>query len=347
MIKVSRKLIIVLFVFLIIASINILIAFIVIKDIESDAMLVNYTGIIRGGIQRICKLELLNMPDDKLIDEIENKIDLILFKKYQISIFKNEEDKFIKIEKFFKIYWEDLKTHIFKYRKNPSKENKDLLIKKSELIWIEANDVVFYIENISEKKVKNFNYLIISIVLNLLLILLEIFIINRIVKGKLEYFANYDFLTNILNRNSFDILLKKEIDIAKRHKRIFSLIMIDIDFFKNINDTFGHDMGDYVLTRLSKLLSENIRKTDYFARIGGEEFLIIDFEQEFDKVKALAEKLRKIIEKSKFKKNIKIKISLGITQYKINDSKESILKRVDNALYKAKKNGRNRLEIKL
>ena len=117
--------------------------------------------------------------------------------------------------------------------------------------------------------------------------------------------------------------------------------MLDIDFFKKINDTYGHDVGDKVLILFSETISRNIRQSDIFGRWGGEEFLIILPHTTADKAEELAHKLSKLIYQSDFEEVERVSMSVGISSAKRDDTKATILKRVDDALYRAKREGRN------
>lgn len=153
-----------------------------------------------------------------------------------------------------------------------------------------------------------------------------------------------DHLTSIFNRRYITERLDAEIKLLRRTKnRTFSLIMYDIDHFKNINDTYGHDVGDEVLKNVTSIVRDRIRKSDVHGRWGGEEFLLILPETSLLKASYLAEELRGIIENSKIIEQQKITVSFGVTQSRIDDTVDSILKRVDDLLYEAKKQGRNRV----
>jgi diguanylate cyclase (GGDEF)-like protein len=158
---------------------------------------------------------------------------------------------------------------------------------------------------------------------------------------KNEYNAIYDNLTKIYNRSKFNELLDEKIKLSKRYNLPLSVILFDIDFFKIINDTFGHLGGDKVLTELAELINNNIRNTDVFARWGGEEFIIIAPLTPLKDAKRFAEKLRVIIEKHDFEDAGSITCSFGVTQYVINETEHKLLARTDKALYEAKNNGRN------
>jgi diguanylate cyclase (GGDEF)-like protein len=160
------------------------------------------------------------------------------------------------------------------------------------------------------------------------------------IKVELEERANFDALTQIFNRSRFEFFLNKELEKADRYGGKFSLIMFDIDHFKEINDTYGHDAGDIVLKELTALVSSHTRDVDIFARWGGEEFMIIS-QTNIYQSEMFAEKLRQVIDENMFTSVKSVTCSFGVTQYKNGDTIESIVKRCDNMLYSAKESGRN------
>lgn len=160
--------------------------------------------------------------------------------------------------------------------------------------------------------------------------------------------ATTDGLTGLLNRREFDKRILEEFSRAKRHKSTLSLALFDIDFFKKINDTYGHNTGDVILRELSKLISANTRNCDVLARYGGEEFALILPETPQARAYELLERLRAMVEKETFNKSIRplnATISVGVAQIDPNDSTPvNFVERADQALYKAKEGGRNRVE---
>lgn len=161
----------------------------------------------------------------------------------------------------------------------------------------------------------------------------------------MEYLANTDSLTQISNRRNF---LKKgeyEFMLAHKYKHTFSLLLLDIDHFKLVNDTYGHDVGDEVLKQITKTIKENIRKSDVFARYGGEEFILLLRKTDLDKSMPIAEKIRLSIEEMTMPEHlsdVKVTMSVGVVEYssKYKAFYELIIK-ADEALYKAKDDGRN------
>ncbi len=181
---------------------------------------------------------------------------------------------------------------------------------------------------------------------NIVGIIVVLFDVTEIKKLE-EHFKNQaikDELTRIFNRRYFRDILLRELKKFKRYGKKFSLVMFDIDHFKKINDTYGHVVGDSVLKELTNLIYKNIRQTDIFCRVGGEEFVIIAIFTELDEAVNLAEKLRKQVENFNFNEVGKVTISLGVTEVKKEDTFDSLTTRVDTALYNAKNNGRNRVE---
>ncbi len=163
------------------------------------------------------------------------------------------------------------------------------------------------------------------------------------VEEKLQKLATIDSLTGIYNRYKINKELDVEIARAKRYRGSFGLAMFDIDHFKLVNDLHGHDVGDHVLKELSDTLSKYIRESDRFGRWGGEEFMIILPHIDKKHLIAFVEKLREVISSHNFGEIDQITISVGITVLGEDDEKKTILKRVDDALYQAKKEGRNRV----
>ena len=161
---------------------------------------------------------------------------------------------------------------------------------------------------------------------------------------ELEELSVTDPLTSIYNRRKFNELLTREVERSKRYKTGLSIIMCDIDHFKKINDTFGHDVGDNALKVFSNKINENIREVDMFARWGGEEFMILMPNVNVDNASSVAEKLRKIIEATEIKTIESFTASFGVTHLNEDDTTESFIKRVDDAMYKAKNSGRNKVE---
>ena len=159
----------------------------------------------------------------------------------------------------------------------------------------------------------------------------------------LEKLAITDKLTGIYNRTKLDELLDIEINRSKRFESLFGFCIIDIDFFKSINDTHGHLVGDKVLVGFAKLLENLIRKTDYLGRWGGEEFVVIVPRTDKESLLIFTEKLRETIESNEFDVVGNITASFGITLFNEKDDKNSVVKRADDALYKAKRDGRNRV----
>ncbi|MCK5830320.1 MAG: diguanylate cyclase [Methylococcales bacterium] len=165
---------------------------------------------------------------------------------------------------------------------------------------------------------------------------------NKLITANLK--ATHDPLTNIPNRLAYDNRLRVELARWKRYGGALSLVIWDIDYFKKINDKYGHKAGDKTLIFIAKLLTEHCRETDFVSRFGGEEFTMLLPNTEAKSALIAANKIRKIIEATAFNSNgrkISISISCGITQFLEADSEISAFNRADQALYTAKKNGRN------
>lgn len=159
--------------------------------------------------------------------------------------------------------------------------------------------------------------------------------------------ATLDALTGLNNRRQFEIRLKQEYASAIRQKNPLCAIMLDIDFFKRINDTYGHSMGDKVLKTVSNVIKQQLREYDIPSRYGGEEFCILLPQTKIEEANIVAHRLRLAIEKTIIDENqqIKVTISVGLTQLREGDTAEDLYKRADKALYDAKERGRNRVIV--
>jgi len=163
---------------------------------------------------------------------------------------------------------------------------------------------------------------------------------------KLSREVKTDFLTNIANKKAIMEELKKQESSYKRYGTIYSIVFFDIDHFKNINDTYGHDAGDVILKTLGLLFRRYARDVDLIGRFGGEEFVAILPNTDKEGAYKFAEKLRQIVEKTKFMyKNTRINVTVsgGVASRDEVNSKEELLKKADERLYLAKRNGRNKV----
>lgn len=167
---------------------------------------------------------------------------------------------------------------------------------------------------------------------------------NRLLADKnreLEKLYITDWLTGLNNRHKMDTDLERELQRSIRYNSVFSVVLFDIDWFKQINDTYGHPAGDSVLRELALLLRANLRVTEIPCRWGGEEFLILCPETHREEAKALGIRLCSLVENHRFAINTRVTISVGVTEFTGKEKVNELIKRVDELLYAAKRNGRN------
>jgi diguanylate cyclase (GGDEF)-like protein len=203
---------------------------------------------------------------------------------------------------------------------------------------------LIYIENNKEKIISILKDSLSQIFL-LIFVLSIIYILSYLVIliKKIENLANKDSLTALLNRRAMRTESKKQLNTANRYTQNLSLLLLDIDLFKNVNDTYGHHIGDITIKEISKILSKNIRETDLASRYGGEEFLIMLSNTDNKSAFSLAERIRKEISVLKIKNtDLKVSVSIGCTQYIKDEELDAFINRADLLLYKAKNEGRNR-----
>ena len=159
--------------------------------------------------------------------------------------------------------------------------------------------------------------------------------------------AIHDDLTGFYNRSHLMDIIETEINRSVRTGSVFSLVMIDIDKFKKINDTYGHQIGDQVLRTFAAVIRSILRKTDFCGRYGGEEFLVVLTQTDLQAANVFAERIRECVENSFFPDlgpNSRVTVSLGLAQHRMEENVEKTISRADDALYRAKNGGRNRVE---
>jgi len=207
------------------------------------------------------------------------------------------------------------------------------------------------------EKIKVVDYVLVYNIVAIALLIIIIFLYwnRKIAKAKqeleaakkeIEKLAAIDKLTGLYNRMKIDELLESEVQRCKRYSNNLVVCILDLDNFKEVNDTFGHLVGDKVLIEFAELGNANIRKTDYFGRWGGEEFLIIMPETDEKGGLAMIEHFRGKIGSHNFSKVGSQTVSIGISAFKTGDTSETLIKRADDALYEAKNSGRNKIVFK-
>ena len=157
--------------------------------------------------------------------------------------------------------------------------------------------------------------------------------------------ATKDEKTGLYNHRFFKSVFEIEIERAKREKEKMSLMIIDIDFFKKLNDTYGHLTGDKALIELAKTLKKVLREYDLISRFGGEEFFVLLQGEPASRAKTIGDRLREKLWNNKTLKKYRVTISIGITEFKKGDNPEKMIKRADKALYISKESGRNQASV--
>jgi len=162
---------------------------------------------------------------------------------------------------------------------------------------------------------------------------------------EIERIAEQDALTGVYNRHRFDRVLRQERERASRYGTPLSLIILDIDYFKQVNDRYGHTVGDRVLVAVAQHIQRSIREHDVLTRWGGEEFAIVAPDIPLEAARGLTEKLRGLLEQSVLVDDIGVTCSFGVAQFDGTEDVDSLIRRADRALYQAKEGGRNRVVL--
>jgi diguanylate cyclase (GGDEF)-like protein len=208
--------------------------------------------------------------------------------------------------------------------------------------------IVEHFETLSMKGIREafIRNLAIGTAVTILVIIINVLMVNFF-QGKLERLATEDELTSLPNRRYFLAQARRELAQTIRYKRTLSLVMIDIDEFKQVNDTMGHPVGDQVLVETAQLMRQVLREGDLAGRMGGEEFAVLLPQTSDDEAREVAERLRRVVERWEVECGqscCRVTISLGVATFRDSEETvESLLRRADQALYDAKREGRNRV----
>lgn len=199
-----------------------------------------------------------------------------------------------------------------------------------------ANDIVFYL-------------LAMAIAFVLMAMIRYLRRSEALLEEELMRQATHDSLTGLLNRGRLNELAAREMALARRHGRPLAVLMLDIDRFKLVNDTYGHDVGDMVIRRLADACREQMRTVDHVGRFGGEEFVCILPETDQSAALACAERLRQVMERQRVESargEVRFTVSIGVALYdSAHGDWDALLKDADTALYRAKQSGRNRVML--
>ena len=227
-------------------------------------------------------------------------------------------------------------------------DNHSIIISFSPVVNLDDKVVAYIIHykfgdfiDIILKNLKILFFVLTLLAFILSAILTSILLRERKKQELMHELAVKDALTGIYNRHGVNDLLNQKLAEFSRDKIAFSVIFFDIDLFKRVNGNYGHDIGDYVLENIAKIVSKEIRESDIFARWGGEEFILFLSNTTIEEALNVAEKLRRAIETHAFSDIDSITCSFGVTTLREEDSKTAFLKRVDTLLYKAKESGHN------
>jgi len=317
-----------------------------VDDIEHDAGHINKTGVIRGSIQRVTKLVLYDsiQSSDVIIKDINRLIEQFLAMEKDDAFNSSNKDVLNSL-KILKTKWQKLEYWIAHYRETHSEQSRKEIIEESESCWKAADAVVLAAQLSSESKVAGFQLFYIILLLNAITAILVILLVFIYVRKKLEFESLHDPLTHAHNRRSYESIIDTELARSARYNHPLSLILLDIDHFKGINDKYGHKAGDSVLIELVQVLIKTARKTDRIFRVGGEEFAIIIPETNIAGASDLAEKVRAIVSNYPFKTVNKVTVSIGVAEFHPDITKDELYNNADQAMYFAKDAGRNRSEI--
>ena len=279
----------------------------------------------------------------KLLDTIiDSSDDLIYYKNKSLKYIgcNSAFEKFIGKTKNEIIGKDDFELFEYKFAKEFKENDLEVLESQKILInekWIERDKKVSLFQ--IKKRPFNYNSNIEIGILGVNRDITDLFEVQK----KLEEQAIIDELTKAYNRKYFNEKLKEQIEIYKRYGNYFCIGLLDIDDFKIINDTYGHDIGDKVLIEICRIIKNHIRTTDILFRIEGEEFIILYPKTILNEAFISTSNLKKLINKENIIENHQITLSIGLTQILENDDETTLFKRIDEFMYFSKKNGKDKI----
>jgi len=317
-----------------------------VSNLRYDAKIINETGIIRGSIQRVTKLILSGSPEspEVILYDINGLFDHFISESignWHGGVHEAVYQGIVELRE----KWYSLEILLTEFRETPSRQLEFEILAESELCWSAADSVVLAAQSVTEGKMGDFNHFYRILILNAVTAILVILHVVLYVRKKLEFESSHDSVTDLFNRRSYDRIAQSEIARSTRYHSKLSLILFDVDNFKQVNDTFGHGAGDRVLVELAHKVANTVRETDMVFRVGGDEFAVVCPETDAGGVFQLAEKIRKTIQQRSASSGITCTVSLGVTEYQPGVSPEEFYRRADQALYSAKNGGRNCVEV--
>ena len=320
-------------------------AFQINSRLQYDAEAINNAGIIRGSIQRYSKLVMAGcVPECTPVKHvIDDHLSRFIDHRYPNEDIRSDQlfrQKLLELRDL----WQQLQQLSAPEQIHLAHGQQDF-ITLSEKVWAHADQTVFIAQKRSEYRLDNLDLFYPLIFLLFVLSMGLLILVFKTVRYELEYEVGKDPLTGLNNRRVFDHELAQKIALSKRYNTPLSLIYIDIDHFKAINDQHGHECGDILLKEVASFITANIRNVDIFCRIGGEEFAIIVPDSDKADCLKLAQKLLSEISHHEFHACINITASIGISTYHPSMDLGAFVNSADNAMYKAKQSGRNRIEV--
>lgn len=326
---------------------TVLLAYKTVEDIRHDAAMINHAGVIRGSIQRAAKQALCDPLESEqsaadVIDTIDSHMSGFLSKQQGYRHIREELQRdLIRHMHAISEEWENLRGTITKYRSTRSEELRKEILAKSERCWDLANASVLTAQRANEHKLAGTGVFYFIVALGLLNTVIVVIVAYVHVRRRVEHHASYDEITSVQNRRSYETAIDIEVSRSRRYHRPMSLILFDIDCFKAINDTHGHQAGDEVLSITAKLAGQHLRATDTLFRIGGDEFAVVVPEANAAQAYDVAEKIRAAIAEHSFAPAGRVTVSAGVSGWDNGMTPSSLYHHADRALYQAKQNGRN------
>jgi diguanylate cyclase (GGDEF)-like protein len=314
---------------------------------EEHAQVINVAGRQRMLTQKMTKQILLITSNEgsreellSTVNKFEDNLQSLTQRKGKADFLFSKKEAVKKQQRKVTTLWQEFKKNINVVIRDDGQTKEEAIeyVKNNNIELLnEVDKMVELYEKDSMRNIVLIMEIVIFIIISFIILATWI-IIKNIIKA-----SETDELTNVYNRKRFMKEAEQEIARVKRYELKLSLIMFDIDSFKEINDTYGHDTGDEVLIEVTNIVAQMTRKVDIFARWGGDEFMVLLPNTDLESSLKLAKRLRREISGHDFKEVGEVTCSFGVVEFKTDDNLDPFLRRVDSVLYKAKEKGRNQV----
>lgn len=311
---------------------------------QLDFRMINHISAISASLERIAKLEASGSGAGDLLARLRE--DLAAFHaRTEAEFGGNLPSTYHRALEVIDEQVREVASAIDRYRASPSVVSLHHLLDRSEAAWQRLDALLAETGLDADDNERRLKLLVPVIGVNIAIVTLVILRMHYYVRGRVAAQTSHDGLTGVLNRRMFQQVMRKETSRALRYDRPVSLLLLDVDDMKAVNDVYGPDHGDRLLREIGSRMSTNVRASDDVFRIDGQQFALIASETDLERATDLAEKLRRTVAAIELADGDSVSVSIGVAQYHRGEPPERLLGRAESAMVQAKRLGKDRVEV--